>query len=300
MIRARRVNIIIGACMYALFIVAVFVFEPKQMNVENAKMKTVRVKDIDIAYETFGKGYPLVLIMGYSGTMDFWDRVLLKKLASTYRMIIFDNRGMGKTTASEKEFTVELFADDTAALLDALGIERAHVLGWSMGTSIAQELAFRYPDKVNKLILYAADCGGQEAIKPDPEVQSQLTDTSGTAEERGKRLIKLLFPEKWFKGNPDIHKYFPMPQESSLPGNIDRQTKAMEEWQGSYSRLPELKNPTLVITGTDDTLTPAQNSLIIAERVPGAWLVRLDGCGHGAMYQCPEKIGTIVITFLED
>ena len=133
---------------------------------EENETKMVHVDDIDIAYKTFGEGDPLLMIMGSSGTMDLWPPELLSELASHNQVIIFDNRGMGKTTASDKEFTMELFANDTAGLLDALNISRAHVLGWSMGTFIAQELVLNYPDKVDKVILYAADCGGNEAISP--------------------------------------------------------------------------------------------------------------------------------------
>ncbi|GAH97822.1 unnamed protein product, partial [marine sediment metagenome] len=129
-------------------IVVCFVFEHTVHDAENL-----------FAYKKFGEGDPLLLIMGYSGTIDLWATEMLKELAARYQVIIFDNRGMGKTTASDKEFTIELFADDTRGLLDALGIERAHVLGWSLGTYIAQEFALTYPDKVDKLILYAGDCG---------------------------------------------------------------------------------------------------------------------------------------------
>jgi len=232
--------------------------------------KTIPVGDIDIACEAFGEGEPLMLIMGYSGTMDLWPPEVLQELAAHHKLIIFDNRGMGKTTASDKEFTIELFADDTAGLLDALNLERAHVLGWSMGTYIAQELALRHTHKVNRLILYAADCGGQEAIQSSPEVLEVLADTSGTPQERGERLFGLLFPPKWLEEHPDPRTYFPMPTETSSPENTERQYKAMDNWTGSHSRLPQITQDTLLITGTDDVLTPPQNSFIIAERIPGA------------------------------
>lgn len=262
--------------------------------------ETVYVGDIDIAYELSGEGEPLILIMGYSGTMDLWAPEVLQELAAHYKVIIFDNRGMGKTTASDKEFAIELFTDDTAGLLDALNIECAHVLGWSMGTNIAQELALRHPDKVNKLILYAADCGGEEAIQPSQEVLEVLADTSGTPEERGERLFKLLFPLKWLEEHPDPGTYFPLPTEISSPENIERQYKAMDNWTGSFSRLPQITQDTLLITGTDDVLTPRENSFIIAERIPGAWLVQFKDAGHGVMYQYPEKFSRIVLTFLQD
>jgi len=262
--------------------------------------KMVHVGDIDIAYKMFGEGEPLLLIMGYSGTMDLWPPEVLQELATHYKVIIFDNRGMGETTASDKQFTIELFADDTAGLLDALNIEHAHVLGWSMGTTIAQQLALDHPDKVGKLILYAAYCGGKEAIWPSREVLIMLVDTSGTPEERGERLLKLLFPQEWLEEHPDPSTYFPMPTETSSPENVARQYEAMGIWYGTFSRLPQITQDTLLITGTDDILTPPENSFIIAQQIPGAWLVQLKGGGHGVMYQYSEKFSRIVLTFLEN
>jgi alpha-beta hydrolase superfamily lysophospholipase len=104
---------------------------PESVAEEKAEVKTekVDVGDIEVAYRSHGEGYPLVLIMGYSGTMDLWDPDMLNALAAGHRVITFDNRGMGETTAGTREFTVEQFADDTAGLMDALGINRAQVLG---------------------------------------------------------------------------------------------------------------------------------------------------------------------------
>lgn len=265
-----------------------------------AATRTVSAGDIDIAYKVFGKGDPLLLVMGYSGTMDLWAVDVLKELASQYKVIIFDNRGMGKTTASDKEFTIELFADDTRGLLDALGIERTHVLGWSLGTYIAQELTLRHPDRVEKLILYAGDCGGKEAIYPSPEILDLLHDTSAPTQERGEKLLTTLFPEKWLKEHPDPRTYFPEITETSSPENIERQYQAWQNWKGTHSRLAKITQPALLITGANDINTPWQNSVMMVNLIPGAWLVQLKGGGHGAMYQYPKKFSRIVLTFLEN
>jgi pimeloyl-ACP methyl ester carboxylesterase len=254
-----------------------------------AEVKTVQVGDIEVAYKVIGAGYPLVMIMGFSGTMDLWDPRFVEDLASRYQVILFDNRGMGDTTTGTAEFTIERFSEDTAGLMYALDIERAHILAWSMGTNIAQELAVRYPEKVNKLVLYAADCGGEEAVEPDPEVMQELTDTSGTAQERGERLFKLLFPDEWLQQHPDFYQQFPKPSEKTSPENIERQAQAMEIWQGIYDLLPDIQASTLVATGTEDVLTPPQNSLVIVNRIPAAWLVQIEGAGHGLMYQFPDR-----------
>ena len=120
-----------------------------------AEAGSVPVGDINIAYRILGQGEPVVLIMGSGSTMDMWDPHFLENLSSEYRVIVFDNRGMGNTTAPPGNFSIAQFANDTAGLMTALGIEKAHVLGWSMGSFVASELAIRHPEKVDKLILYA-------------------------------------------------------------------------------------------------------------------------------------------------
>jgi len=261
--------------------------------------KTVRVNDLQIAYQEFGRGYPLIMIMGFSGAMDMWDAKVLKELASHYRVIVFDNRGVGLSTAGTKHFSIPQFTDDTAALMEALKIKQAHVLGWSMGTNMAEDLAIRYPDRVNKLILYAADPGGKEQLLPEKAISAQMTDTSGTAKERGQRMIGLLFPQAWLKQNPDPRLYFPTVSEKTDPKNIAKQAQAMADWAGCYSQLSQIKSPTLLITGTDDVLTPPENSKIIAKRIPNTRVVMIPSAGHGLMFQYPERFSRIVLEFLE-
>ncbi len=94
----------------------------------------------------------------------------------------------------------------------ALNIEKADILGWSMGSFIAQELAIRYPERVNKIILYAGDCGGKEAVMPSPRALKDLSNTTGFPEERGMRLFNLLFPKDWLSKQPAFYKWFPLPK----------------------------------------------------------------------------------------
>jgi pimeloyl-ACP methyl ester carboxylesterase len=267
-------------------------------DITKAEIKSVPVGDITIAYKEVGSGEPLILIMGYSATMDLWDPRVVNHLAQQYRVIIFDNRGMGHSTSSDKEYTIRLFADDTAGLMETLGIKKAHVMGWSMGTNIAQEFALDYPEKVDKLILSAGDCGGKEALPPAPQDIAALENMTGTDRERGERLFMELFPLAWLKENPDPSKYFPMVTSMSPVDNVKRQSAAMMAWNGSYSRLSDMKQPLLLITGDQDVLTPPGNSLVIAEKVPQSWVVRIRGGGHGVMYQYPDEFTNIVLAFL--
>ena len=268
------------------------------VDITRAEIKTVPVGDITIAYKEAGSGEPLILIMGYAGTMDMWDTRMVNQLAHQYRVIVFDNRGMGLSTSSDREYSIRLFASDTAGLMDALGIKKAHIMGWSMGTYVAQELTLSYPEKVDKLILYAATPGGKEAVPPSAPVIAALTNTTGTDRERGERLFGVLFPPAWLKENPDPSAYFPRITETSPAGNVQRQDAAIRAWNGTYSRLTDIQQPLLLLAGEQDVIAPPGNSLIIASQVPQSWVVRIRGGGHGLMYQFPDEFAAIVLTFL--
>lgn len=299
---ARKI-IIVSLC--ALALVSVLVpsgissSADQPMDVEQVAIQKIPVVNIEIAYKELGTGDPLLLIMGWDGTMDLWEPSVVNTLAEHYRVILFDNRGMGESTATEENFTIELFAEDTANFMDALGLEHAHILGWSMGTQIALELTLDYPEKVDKLIMYSANCGGTEGIFPDPEVSSKFRNTSGTLEERATRVFEVLFPEQWLTEHPDPSTFFPNVSETSPKEHMDAQWYAMVNWNGSYSRLPEITQDTLLITGTEDIVFPPRNSFIIAEQIPGAWLVQFKGGGHGLMFQYPAKFSSILLYFLD-
>jgi pimeloyl-ACP methyl ester carboxylesterase len=264
-----------------------------------AEVERVPVGDINIAYRVLGQGDPIMLIMGSSSTMDMWSPRFLDNLSSKYKVIIFDNRGMGNTTAPPGNFSIAQFANDTAGLMAALGIEKAHIMGWSMGSFVAQELAIRYPERVNKIILYAGDCGGKEAVMPSPQVLKDLTNTSGSPEERGMRLFNLLFPKDWLSKQPAFYKWFPLPKETSLPENMQRQAQAIATWPGACDRLGSIRSPALVVTGTKDVIAPPENAFILAQRINVSWLVQFDGAGHGLMYQYPDRLAKIITDFIE-
>jgi pimeloyl-ACP methyl ester carboxylesterase len=263
------------------------------------EIKNVQVGDIDIAYKMFGRGDPIILISGYSAPLEFWDPTLLEKLASNHTVITFDNRGLGNTTSGNRNFTIPQFADDTSGLLDALKIKKADVLGWSMGGFIAQELALTHPDKVGKLIIYASICGGKESAPPTPDVLKVFSDQSGTSLDRIKRFLPLLFPTEWRTQNPNYLQNLPAITETIPNETLNLQTQAIMNWAGSCNRLNSITQPTLFIVGTDDSLTVPANSLLMTEKISGAWLVQIRGGGHGLMFQYPEEFSNIILTFLK-
>jgi pimeloyl-ACP methyl ester carboxylesterase len=264
-----------------------------------AQEGTATVGDIEIAYRIQGRGEPLLLIMGLGGTYDIWDPTLLGELAQHYQVITFDNRGIGKTTLGTQRCTIPRFADDTAGLLEALGIDHASVLGWSLGSHVAQELVLNHPRRVDRLILYASLCGGREAIRR-PETMAQFTDTSGGPRQQAERLLNLILPPEWVRDHlPYVLEIFVHPLHQVSQASIDMQVQAEHEWAGTWDRLGQISRPTLVITGTDDQATPPANSLILAERIPQAWLAYFSGGGHGMMCQYPQQFAATIRSFLQ-
>jgi len=169
-----------------------------------------------------------------------------------------------------------------------------------MGTEIALELVLRHPDKVGRLILYAGDYQ-VNACPPSPEVFQVLTDTSGTPAERGERMICLLFPQEWLDLNTTyVIELFSGFTETSSAENIQKQSDAMDSWAGAANRLGQIESPTLLITGTEDVLTPPRNSELLLELIPGARLEQIENGGHGVMYQYPGLFSDIVLDFLQE
>jgi pimeloyl-ACP methyl ester carboxylesterase len=266
----------------------------------------VNVGDIDISFKQLGNNTdkPIVLINGQSTSKDMWSPTLLKELSENRKVIIFDNRGVGESTVGTKEFSINQFANDTIGLLDALNITDADILGFSMGSFIAQELALKNLNRVNSLILYASSCGGVEAVPPNQQVLRAVdafTNTSTPTREGIDKITSTLFPPEWFKANPNYHNYIPLSKESVPPEIVQGQENAIISWftKGTCEDLSNVTQPTLVIVGTNDIWTPAANSLMIAEKVPVAWLVQITDSGHGLMYQFPDKFTKVVLTFLE-
>jgi len=261
-------------------------------------VNTVPVDDVSLAYRESGSGYPVVFINGLGSTMDMWNPPVLARISEYFRVIIFDNRGTGFSSSSDKPFSIPLFTRDTAALMDALGISSAHVLGLSMGASVAQELALSFPGNVNKLILVAGECGGPESVRMQPEIMAQLMDKSGTVHDVANRMVSLLFPPSWLDTH-DPFRYCPELYETTGEEIVARQASAFFGWTGSFFRLGEVHSPTLVITGTDDVIVPPVNSHIISKRIPGAQLVEVPEAGHGLMYQFPDRFSDCVLMFLD-
>jgi pimeloyl-ACP methyl ester carboxylesterase len=283
-------------------------------NIQNTSEKTVQVGDIEIAYKMFGNGEPILLISGGSADKNAWDPSFISDLSSNHTVIVFDNRGVGNTTIGSQPYTIEQLANDTAGLLDALKIQNANVLGYSLGSYIAQQLAITYPEKVSRLVLVGASCGGEDSIPKPPEflrLQAEIVDKISNnvsiSQEENIALVNASVGAGWIRLHPETLEnitegqgFFATisPEAQEGQANIGHSWEATN-WNGVCDELARMAKPTLVITGTDDNAyQPHGNSLVIAGKIPGAWLVQIENAGHAVMDQYPDEINKILRTFL--
>ena len=285
------------------------------VNTQDIPLEKVRVGDIEMAYKMFGKGDPILLIQGVGGSMDSWEPAILKELSSNHTVIIFDNRGVGNTTTGTKQFSIQQFANDSAGLLDALKIQKANVLGYSMGSFIAQQFVLTHPEKVDRLVLIASTCGGKDNVPNSPEVLelakkllSSIVNNTSIEPQDVKAAVALSYGPTWIKLHPNLLESIPTDPKDFIPSSMTLDTYIQQNnltqnwkstnWNGVCSQLPNISKPTLVMTGTEDVTIPAANSLIIAGKIPGAWLVQIKDAGHAVPDQYPEEVGNIIETFL--
>lgn len=237
--------------------------------------------------------------------MDVWPTPMLQELSSNRTVIIFDNRGVGNTTLGTRPISVEQMAKDTIGLLDALKIQQADVLGFSMGSFVAEQFTLTHPDRVNRLILYGGTCGEEEGIPQSPQVAKIISDFVNNRTGDVDAFLSVTFPSEWLKAHPNYLDTIPRSTEIILSSTLVAQFNTVENWlatnwSGVCNQLAKINHPVLIITGTEDIAVPSANSLILAQSIPGAWLIQIKGAGHGLMYQYPEQFTWILETFMEN
>ena len=265
-------------------------------------MPKATINGINMYYEVHGKGVPLVMIQGFAGNHQAWffQAPVFKKY---YRVIIFDNRGIGKSDKSSEPYTIKTMAEDVIGLMDYLNIDKAHVLGLSLGGMVAQEIAISYPERVSKLVLGSTFAGG-EINDVHPEMVKAFAAPEGTAniDFRSIPIEKVMYKMTSLAFNRRLYRMILLPLskrsiKSINPEGHFKQMAAVSDYT-TLDRLHLIKAPTLVTTGTGDRIISPGASEVIASHIPNAKLVLVKGGSHAFFMEMRGRFNKEVLGFL--
>jgi 3-oxoadipate enol-lactonase len=250
---------------------------------------------INIYWTRRGSGSPVLLIMGLSFTHEMWFRLTPALLGAGYETVLFDNRGMGRSETPPGPYRIRDMAKDAIAVLDASGIESAHVVGASMGGMIAQELAIRYPERVKTLLLGCTSYSGLRTW-PKWSYAPPVRFSWATRMERERALRRMLYADT----TPEerIEEDLVVRSKCSWTYNgFWNQLAGVLMWS-SFRRLPHINVPSMVIHGDQDRLIPPRNGRVLASRIPGAQFELIQDAGHILATDQPEECCRLMLEFL--
>jgi pimeloyl-ACP methyl ester carboxylesterase len=260
-------------------------------------MPKVHANGIDLYYETKGTGEPLLLIAGFACDLTIWSKGV-SSLASSYRVILFDNRGVGRSSAPDSPYTISEMAEDAAALLNAIGVPQAHVAGHSMGGQIALELALAHPEKVRSLMLLAScarpDARNQAIIESWGDLPRQVDPATAA-----RLSLPWIYTTRFYAIPGAIQQVIDLIVANPFPPpahGIYHQSRAISRFDAT-GRLNRIHCPTLVLVGQEDVLLPVAFSEQLAREIPGAQLVVLED-GHGFVIESAEAVAEAMQEFL--
>ncbi|HEX8119688.1 MAG TPA: alpha/beta fold hydrolase [Solirubrobacteraceae bacterium] len=259
-------------------------------------MPTADVNGQRLHYLQRGEGEPLLLIQGMSGTHLSWGEEFLGLLERDFALTVFDNRGVGNSSRVDGPFSIADMADDAAGLLDALGLERAHVLGISMGGMIAQQLALRHGERIRTLTLGCTYSGGPGSARTSDAIGARLAESWMSGDrERAIRTGWEVNVSPAFASSEERYARF---RESVLGARVALAVIMLQmQAIGGHDlaeRLADIDVPTLVIHGDRDEMLPVSNGRMIASRIPGARLEVLAGVGHLFWIEQPERSAELI------
>jgi pimeloyl-ACP methyl ester carboxylesterase len=237
----------------------------------------------DVGYREVGSGSPVLLVMGFSGSMDFWAPSFVDALAARHTVIVFDNAGIGDTAALPGTLTISGMARQTSALISALHLRRTAVLGWSMGGMIAQALAVLHPRQVSQLILAATQAGTGKSLPIPAAAQAALANPV--------TALSVLFPaDQTAAAQAYVEGIVSYPGFYGASDTVQaEQTAAIQQWMAGQDpagrQLSRIHAPALVADGTQDQLDPVQNDWLLTRDIPRAHLLVYPDAGHAFLFQ---------------
>jgi pimeloyl-ACP methyl ester carboxylesterase len=256
----------------------------------------IDIDGTELYYERRGEGEPLLLIQGLGGNSLHWGEGFLGGLEEDFELILFDNRGAGRSAPLAGEHTIADLAADALGLLDALEIDSAHVVGISMGGMVAQELALAAPERVRTLTLGCTFPGGPEATMTDMAVVGMLAEAvlSGDQERTLRVGYEVMIAAEYGAQEGAYELYSELAGQYQAPVPVLMAQLSAIMGHDTSERLGQIAAPTLVIHGTEDRLLVAANGELLAKLIPGARLELLEGSGHMFFWEQPERSARLV------
>ncbi len=261
-----------------------------------AKNGKIKANGAELYYEVSGSGPYLVLIEGLGVATWLWEKQV-SEFSKHFTMIVYDNRGVGKSEKPAGPYSISMMADDLSALLDTLKISKAHILGVSMGGFIAQDFALRNPQKVDRLVLVATSAGGADHVPMSPDVLSQMFVNEGPPREVVRRKLALAYSEEFMKTEAVEHLIDLRLADPQPPHAFMAQAAAGAAFNLS-EKVKEIKAPCLIMAATGDRLVPVANAHNLSKKIPNSQLKIYEGYGHQFFVEIHERFNRDVIEFL--
>lgn len=262
-------------------------------------MPKISVNGLKLYYEIAGEGEPLVLIPGFAAGRWIWFKQTAA-LSRNFKVVIFDPRGVSASDKPEGSHAISLLADDVAHLLQAVGIESAHVVGASFGGFVAQEFALKYPHMTRKLVLCCTSFGGPNHVAPTAQTLSALASTKGlNSEERMRENLLLAFTPQYLETHAaEVDRVVHLRATNEVPEHVYLSQLQAAVSFNSELRIKGISSPTLVLSGDADVIVPVQNSLNLAGSIPGAKLQIISGGSHTFFIEQASEFNQVVADFL--
>ncbi len=263
-------------------------------------MSFINVNKANFYYELIGQGHPLILISGYATDHTLW-LASAQALSQHFQVLLFDNRGVGQTTDDGCALSTELMADDVVALAQALGLEKPHIIGISMGGTIAQQVAIRHPDKLSKLGLVATTYFWRQRTIQGLGAILKMREAGVSDELQMDAVLPWIFGQDFLSVPKNIAVFKELKKSNPHPQSLEnqqRQFKMLEHFN-SAKRLKDITAPTLVMYGDEDLLSLPHESEYLASEIQDASLHEFS-CAHAIPAELPDEFVEVVCDFFSD
>ena len=271
------------------------------------------VNGIKICYEIYGNGYPVVLVHGFGGTKEGW-RAQTPDLSKDFKVIRFDNRGAGSSDKPKGSYELDDFVEDIKGLLDHLNIDKAHIIGWSLGGMLVQNFVLKYPERANKVVLINTNYGTPDETGPEAYKNMRIEKEKLKKEDpvkafwstartgyyiKFRKQMEAEPSKKWYGlwSVEDLieqdSRFISSEHDIELQGNVVKD-------HNTGDRLKDISNPVLLLTASHDRIIPKSTMEEMHERLPNSILYVVDKAGHNSPLEKTPEVNREIITFLKE